>query len=129
MKNIFKIMMIAIVIVLAFVGCGTKSSKLKAKITKEDIRIGEYEIKIEITFTNDAPSSVKTTNNLHSRDLADNYYNIMSSLYANDSNVSVEKSGDSVTVNQKKITESSEYYGMSKSSIKETLENAGWEIE
>lgn len=129
MKNIFKIVLITIIAVLTLVGCGTKTSSLTATITQEDAKVGKYEMKKEIKFTNDAPSSAKVTNNFSSKKIADSYYDLMSTLYANDDNTTVEKSGNKVIINQKKITESYEYYGMSKSSVKETLKNTGWEVK
>lgn len=129
MKNVFKIVLITIIAVLTLVGCGTKTSSLTATITQEDAKVGKYEMKKEIKFTNDAPSSAKVTNNFSSKKIADSYYDLMSTLYANDDNTTVEKSGNRVIINQKKLTESYEYYGMSKASVKETLKNTGWEVK
>lgn len=129
MRKILRIMLMCVMCVLIFCACGVKTSSLTAKITQEDEKAGNYDITKEIKFRNDIPYSIKNTITLSTRKDAESYYELMSTRYENIGSVDVDKTGNKVTINIKKLSEGDEFYGMSKSDIIKSLQNSNWTIK
>ncbi len=129
MRRILEVVLICVMCVLVFCACGVKTSSLTAKITQEDEKAGNYDITKEIKFRNELPYSIKNTVTLSTRKDADSYYELMSTRYANIDSVSIDKSGNKVTINIKKLSEGDEFYGMSKSDIIKSLQNSNWTVK